>query len=73
MTDLHIVYNEGRGQMTIHCENFFPCSQATLKKLLNVVKMDYEHEEFIQKEMLTYLEKAEVLERNMKLCVPFSI
>lgn len=41
--DLKIKYETG--QMTIHMNSFFPTSQARLKKLLNVVALDYEHKD----------------------------
>jgi len=41
--DLKIVYETG--QMTIHMNSFFPTSQAKLKKLLNVIDLDYEHKD----------------------------
>lgn len=66
MTDLFITYNEGKGQMTIHCENFFPCSQATLKKLLKVVDMDFEHQEDLLNRMMEFLKDYEVQKRDLK-------
>lgn len=69
MTDLHIEWiNEsgGKGQMTIHCENFFPCSQATLKKLLKVVDMDFEHQEDLLNRMMEFLKQYEVQKRELK-------
>lgn len=35
--DLKIRYYNG--MMSIYCEEFFPCSQAKLKKLLKIIKM----------------------------------
>lgn len=69
MTDLHIEWvNEGggKGQMTIHCDNFFPCSQSTLKKLLKVVDMDFQHQDDLLNNMMSYLKQAEVLKRKEK-------
>lgn len=39
--------------MTIHMNSFFPTSQAKLKKLLNVIDLDFEHKD----ELIITLEK----------------
>lgn len=66
MTDLHIEWNDGHGQMTIHCENFFPCSQATLKKLLKVVDMDFQHQDDLLNSMMQFLKQYEIQKRELK-------
>lgn len=40
MDDLKITYNDGHGQMTIHMNFFFPCSQERFKKLLKIIDLD---------------------------------
>lgn len=38
MDDLHIKWETGR--MVIHLGNFFPTSQANLKKLVKIIRLD---------------------------------
>lgn len=45
MDDLKITYNDGHGQMTIHMNFFFPCSQERFKKLLKIIDLDWQHKE----------------------------
>ena len=61
--DLKIVYETG--QMTIHMNSFFPTSQAKLKKLLNVIDLDFEHrEEIIQTMRQFFQDKVNELEEK---------
>lgn len=45
MDDLKITYNDGHGQMIIHMNFFFPCSQERFKKLLKIIDLDWQHKE----------------------------
>ena len=44
MDDLHITYNHGNGEMLIHLDYFFPCSQVRFNKLLKIIELDWQHE-----------------------------
>ena len=56
MTEVSVVYNDGKGHMTINCEFFFPAPQNKLNQMLNIVELDYEHREDAVKQFLDYLE-----------------
>lgn len=59
--DIQIKYDNG--QMNIRMDAFFPTSQARLKKLLNVVDLDFEHREEIMHTMQQFFqEKVNELE-----------
>ena len=67
MKDLKITYNSGNGNMIIHMDNFFPTSQAHLKKLLKVVDLDFEHrEQHIQTLNDFFNEQVQSLEEKRK-------
>ena len=67
MQDLKITYNNGNGEMIIHMNNFFPTSQAHLKKLLKVIDLDFEHrEEHIQTLGAFFKNQIESLEEKKK-------
>lgn len=57
MEDLHIEYNNGKGQMTIHMNAFFPTSIARLKKLLKIIELDYLHREELVQKLKVYFQK----------------
>lgn len=59
MTQLHITWNEGKGNMTINCENFFPVTQNKMKVLLKTIDLDWEHKDDILKQMLNFLQELE--------------
>ena len=44
MDDLHITYNHGNGEMLIHLDYFFPCSQVLFNKLLKIIELDWQQE-----------------------------
>lgn len=52
--DIQIKYDNG--QMNIRMDAFFPTSQARLKKLLNVVDLDFEHREEIMQTMQQFFQ-----------------
>lgn len=54
MDDLHITYDNG--QMTIHLNQFFPCEQARFKKLLKIIKLDWEHEAELKEKLKVYFQ-----------------
>ena len=61
--DIQIKYDNG--QMNIRMDAFFPTSQARLKKLLNVVDLDFEHrEEIIQTMQQFFQDKVNELEER---------
>ena len=61
--DIQIKYDNG--QMNIRMDAFFPTSQARLKKLLNVVDLDFEHREEIMQTMQQFFQdKANELEER---------
>ena len=41
---LLITYNHGNGEMLIHLDYFFPCSQVRFNKLLKIIELDWQHE-----------------------------
>lgn len=48
MTEVHVVYNNYQGHMTIICENFFPTSQNKLKQMLKIVDLADEPDDRVQ-------------------------
>lgn len=54
--DIQIRYNNGQGQMIVHCDNFFPTSQAKFKKLLKIIDMDYDNRDDILKTLEEYFQ-----------------
>lgn len=66
MTEVHVVYNDGNGHMTINCENFFPTSQNKLKQMLKIVDLDYEHKDQVLQNFHSYLvDSADKLQENL--------
>lgn len=65
MDDLHIKWETGR--MVIHLENFFPTSQARLKKLVKIIRLDWQHsDELIEKLKVYFQEKIPESEAEKK-------
>ena len=63
MEDLYIQYDTGR--MVIHLNNFFPTSQARLKKLVKIIRLDWRHyDELIEKLNVYFQEKIPESEAN---------
>lgn len=58
MDTIHIVWNDGNGKMTVYLNGFFPTSQARVKKLLSIIRLDYEHEEALIASITEYLAEA---------------
>ena len=55
MDDLFITYNNG--QMNIHMNYFFPCSQARFKKLLKIIELDWQHEAELKEKLKVHFQK----------------
>lgn len=67
MDDLHIKWETGR--MVIHLENFFPTSQARLKKLVKIIRLDWQHsDELIEKLKVYFQEKIPESEAEFQRC-----
>lgn len=56
MNDLYITYNNGRGEMLIHMDYFFPCSQARFKKLLKIIALDWQHEAELKEKLKVHFQ-----------------
>ena len=56
MDDLFITYNNGHGQMNIHMNHFFPCSQARFKKLLKIIELDWQHEAELKEKLKVHFQ-----------------
>ena len=54
--DLIIKWNEGRSEMLIHMDVFFPCTLQQYKMLLKIVALDYEHDEEIRETLKSYFQ-----------------
>lgn len=57
MNDLYITWNNGKGEMLIHMDYFFPCSQDRFKKLLKIVELDWQHETELKEKLKVYFQK----------------
>lgn len=55
MEDLHIQYDNGR--MVIHLDNFFPTSQARLKKLIKIIHLDWQHSDRLIERLKVYFQE----------------
>ncbi len=67
MDDLHIKWETGR--MVNHLENFFPTSQARLKKLVKIIRLDWQHsDELIEKLKVYFQEKIPESEAEFQRC-----
>lgn len=56
MNDLYITYNDGHGEMLIHMDYFFPCSQARFKKLLKIIALDWQHEAELKEKLKVHFQ-----------------
>lgn len=56
MNDLYITWNYGRGQMTIHMDQFFPCTMQKFKKLLKIIELDWQHEDELKQTLKVYFQ-----------------
>ena len=66
---MELIIKYDNGQMTINMNTFFPTSQTRLKKLLNVIALDYEHkDEHIRTLEGYFRDKLQRLE-DPKICV----
>ncbi len=67
MNDIEIVWQTGK--MIIHLDGLFPCSQEQFKKLLKIVKLDWEHENEILNTLKVYfqnqLKEIEALHKDI--------
>lgn len=54
MEDLYIQYDTGR--MVIHLNNFFPTSQARLKKLVKIIRLDWRHYDDLIEKLKVYFQ-----------------
>lgn len=57
MDDLYITWNNGHGEMLIHLDYFFPCSQSRFKKLLKIVELDWQHETELKEKLKVHFQK----------------
>lgn len=57
MDELFITYNDGHGQMNIHMNFFFPCSQERFKKLLKIIDLDWQHKEELHEKLKVHFQK----------------
>lgn len=57
MDDLYITWNNGHGEMMIHLDYFFPCSQARFKKLLKIIELDWQHETELKEKLKVHFQK----------------
>lgn len=57
MDDLHITYNHGNGEMLIHLDYFFPCSQVRFNKLLKIIELDWQHEAELKENLKVHFQK----------------
>lgn len=57
MDDLYITWNNGHGEMLIHLDYFFPCSQARFKKLLKIIELDWQHETELKEKLKVHFQK----------------
>lgn len=65
MDDLYIKWETGK--MVIHLDNFFPTSQARLKKLVKIIRLDWQHsDELIEKLKVYFQEKILESETNFQ-------
>ena len=49
MNDLYIEWETGH--MNIHMDFFFPCNIQRFKKLLKIIKLDWQHEEELKEKL----------------------
>ena len=64
--DLYIKWETG--EMVIHMDNFFPTSQASLKKLVKIIRLDWQHsDELIEKLKVYFQEKIPEREANFQI------
>lgn len=65
---MNITIKYDNGQMDVKMNEFFPTSQARLKKLLNVVALDYIHQDEILQDMQQFFENKvnELEERRIR-------
>lgn len=54
MNDLYIEWETGH--MNIHMDFFFPCSQQRFKKLLKIIKLDWQHEDELKEKLKVYFQ-----------------
>lgn len=64
MNDLHIKYDSG--SMVIHMDNFFPTSQQTLKKLLKIIELDWQHETELKEKLKVYFQNKVAEHESLK-------
>ena len=64
---MNITIKYDKGQMNIQMNEFFPTSQTRFKKLLNVVALDYIHQDEILQDMQQFFENkvSELEERRI--------
>lgn len=64
---IRITFNGGRGRMAIALDYFFPTDKRKLRKLLEVIKEDYGHEDELRAAIIRHCEeRAKVLENDLK-------
>ena len=66
MDDLHIKWETGR--MVIRLGNFFPTSQARLKKLVKIIRLDRDSDKLIEKLKVYFQEKIPESEAEFQRC-----
>lgn len=66
MEIINITWNCGRGQMQIPLDEFFPCAKKDLKKLLEIISLDWEHEEELKKKLKIYFQNKQTEHESAK-------
>lgn len=65
MDDLYIKYDNG--EMLIHMNDFFPCSQLCLNKLLKVIELDWQRETELKEKLKVYIQNKIAESGNLQL------
>ena len=64
--NLYIKWNNGRGGMVIHLDNFFPCTKSNLKKLLSTISLDWGHEVELVENLKVYFQEKMAEHEGLK-------
>lgn len=54
---LCIEWDDGRGNMKINLDKFFPTTKKNLKKLLSVIPLDWRHEDELKEKLKVYFQE----------------
>lgn len=64
MDDLYIRYDNG--EMLIHMNDFFPCSQLRLNKLLKAIELDWQHETELKEKLKVHFQNKITESENLR-------